>query len=216
MIVYKDRLLKKNSNRKLKLVLSTLVRVTTWLSNTGIAFHLLLIWLQSLVAIDSELRLTLFPSFCAQTSEVAVHAPFPRTGRFRSAALQDSIWNMLFCSYVIFVLRDEWLIEKLSNFSPILSKFSFHIMALKKNRDLLQPGKTSLRKVSYDSLWGFRFFCIFEKPWKNEATYLAVSQLPGSTIAIISAHVPGQHMWGDCGQGPEFKFSKTVQVGWSC
>ena len=68
MIVYKGRLLKKSSNRKSKLVLSTLV--TTWLSN--IAFHLQLIWLQTLVAIDSESRQTSFQSFCAQPSEVAV------------------------------------------------------------------------------------------------------------------------------------------------
>ena len=52
MNVYKGRLLKKSSNRKSKLVLSTLV--TTWLSN--IAFHLQLIWLQTLIAIDSEIR----------------------------------------------------------------------------------------------------------------------------------------------------------------
>ena len=68
MNVYKGRLLKKSSNRKSKLVLSTLV--TTWLSN--IAFHLRPIWLQTLVAIDSESRLASFPSFCAQPSEVAV------------------------------------------------------------------------------------------------------------------------------------------------
>ena len=30
---------------------------------SNIAFHLLLIWLQNLVEIDEELRLTLFPSF---------------------------------------------------------------------------------------------------------------------------------------------------------
>ena len=66
MNVYKGRLLKKPSNRKLKHILSTLVN--TWLSN--IAFHLRPIWLQTLVAIDSELRLTLFPSFCAPPSEV--------------------------------------------------------------------------------------------------------------------------------------------------
>ena len=59
---------KKNSNRKSKLVLSTLV--TAWFWN--IAFHLLLIWLQTLVAMDSESRLTSFPSFCASPSEVAV------------------------------------------------------------------------------------------------------------------------------------------------
>ena len=67
MNVYKGRLLKKSSNRKSKLVLSTLV--TTWLSN--ITFHLQLIWLQTLVAIDSESCLTPFPS-CALPSEVAV------------------------------------------------------------------------------------------------------------------------------------------------
>ena len=48
--------------------MSTLV--TTWLSN--IAFHLQSIWLQTLVAIDSESRLTSFPRFCAPPSEVAV------------------------------------------------------------------------------------------------------------------------------------------------
>ena len=51
-------------------------------------------------------------------------------------------------------------------------------------------------------LQGLRFFCIFEKSGKNEATDLAVSQLWGSTIAIISAHVPGQHMWASAGPGP--------------
>ena len=41
-----------------------------------------------------------------------------------------------------------------------------------------------------------------EKSGKNEATDLAVSQHRGSTIAIISAHVPGQHMWASAGPGP--------------
>ena len=68
MNVYKGRLIKKSSNQKSKLVLLTLV--TTWLSN--ITFHLLQIWLQTLVAIDSESRLTSFPSFCAPPSEVTV------------------------------------------------------------------------------------------------------------------------------------------------
>ena len=36
----------------------------------------------------------------------------------------------------------------------------------------------------------------------QEATDLAVSQLRGSTNAIISAHVPGQHMWASAGPGP--------------
>ena len=47
MIVHKEKLLRKSSNRKWKLDLSKLV--TTWLSN--IAFHLQPIWLQTLVAI---------------------------------------------------------------------------------------------------------------------------------------------------------------------
>ena len=67
MIVYKVRQLEKSSNRKLRLILSTLV--ATWIPN--IAFHLLPIWLQTLVVIDSESRLTLFPSFCAPPSQVA-------------------------------------------------------------------------------------------------------------------------------------------------
>ena len=73
MSVYKCKsssfeLLKKSSNLKSKIVLSMLV--TTWLSN--IVFHLQPIWLQALVAIDSESRLTSFPSCCTQPSEVAV------------------------------------------------------------------------------------------------------------------------------------------------
>ena len=78
MNVYKGRLLKKSSNQKSKLVLSTLV--TTWFSN--ITFHLWPIWMQTLIAIDSEIesesRQTSFPSFCTPPSEVA--------------ALFDSIW----------------------------------------------------------------------------------------------------------------------------
>ena len=49
----------------------------------------------------------------------------------------------------------------------------------------------SLRKVPYEALV---FFCIFEKSGINEATDLAVSELRGTTIAIISVHVPGPHM----------------------
>ena len=41
-------------------------------SNLSITFPLLLIWLQILVAIDSESCQTLFPIFCALTSEVTV------------------------------------------------------------------------------------------------------------------------------------------------
>ena len=53
---------------KIQAPLSTLV--STWRSN--IAFHLQVIWLQNVLAINLESRLTSFPSFCAQSSEVAV------------------------------------------------------------------------------------------------------------------------------------------------
>ena len=45
-------------------------------------------------------------------------------------------------------------------------------------------------------------FCILEKSGINEATDLAVSQLRGSTIAIISTHLPGLQMWASAGPGP--------------
>ena len=61
---------------------------------------------------------------------------------------------------------------------------------------------------------GLYFFrvCIFEKSGKNEATDLAVSQLLGSTIAIISAHVPGLQMWASASQGP----SSSSPKQWKC
>ena len=49
--------------------------------------------------------------------------------------------------------------------------------------------------------------------YRLEPRLLAVSQLQGSTVAIISANVPGPHV-GECGPGPESKFSKIVEVGW--
>ena len=67
-----------------------------------------------------------------------------------------------------------------------------------KFTEFLPARGKSLRK----SLTRPSFFCIFEKLGKNEATNLAVSQLRGSTVAIISAHVPGQHMWASAGPGP--------------
>ena len=77
---------------------------------------------QILVAIDSELRLTSFPSFCAQPSEVTAlfdwnlsRRPFLRQVVNTDLLLcTGSIRNMRFCSCVIFLLRDEWMIERLS------------------------------------------------------------------------------------------------------
>ena len=87
-------------------------------------------------------------SHCAVQFE-SEQTPFPRTGgkfsliiiqsrgEFQTCCFaQDLIWNMLFGSYVIFLLRDQWLIERLSdamgaalvgsNSLPIPPKFSFH------------------------------------------------------------------------------------------
>ena len=106
MHVYKDRLLEKSSNRKSKLVLTTLA--TGWLSI--IAFHLSQIWLETLVAIDSESRLTLFPSFCAQPTQVAVLFNSYLSRRPFLGQVVDL--DLLLCtafnsSYVIFLLRDQ-------------------------------------------------------------------------------------------------------------
>ena len=67
-----------------------------------------------------------------------------------------------------------------------------------------QPGAWALEK----SLKRLSFFCIFEKSGINKAIDLAVSQLWGSTIAIISADVPGLHMWASAGPGPTSSSSK--------
>ena len=93
--------------------MSTLV--TTWLSN--ITFHLLPIWLQTLVVIDSESRLKSFPCFCAPPCEVAVlfHSNLSRRpflGRVVDLGLLlctgfDS--QHAVCSYVIFLRRDHCL-----------------------------------------------------------------------------------------------------------
>ena len=66
-----------------------------------------------------------------------------------------------------------------------------------------------LRKVSYVA---FIFSVFSRNQEKMKATDLAVSQLQGSTICPCArpAHV------SKGGPGPEFKFSKTVEVGWSC
>ena len=138
MNVYKGRLPKKSSHWKSKLVLSTLV--TTWLSN--IALHLRPIWLQTLVAIDSESRLKSFPSFCVPPSEVAVlfysnlsRRPF--LGQVVDLDLMlctgfNSEHAVLFLCY-IFTQRPMILSEATgaalvgNNFSPMPSKFSFHM-----------------------------------------------------------------------------------------
>ena len=91
-------------------------------------------------------------------------------------------------------------------------KFNFKETHLVTLQQQLSPGHEPSKSV----LLGLLCFCIFEKSGINEATDHQVSQLRGFTIAIISAHVPGPHIVGECWPGPEFKFSKTVEVGWKC
>ena len=69
MIVYKGRLLKKIFKLKIN---ACPVKAGDYMACKNIAFHLLPIWLQTLVAINSESRLTLFTSFCVPPSEVAM------------------------------------------------------------------------------------------------------------------------------------------------
>ena len=69
------------------------------------------------------------------------------------------------------------------------------------------PGHEPLKSL----LRGVRFSCIFEKSGRNEATDLAVSQLRGSTIAIISAHVPGPQMWASAGPRPSSSSPKQCK-----
>ena len=146
MIVYKGRLLKKSSlaNQKLKLIQSTLV--TTWLSN--IAFHLLPIWLQTLVAIDSELCQTLFQSFCVLPSEVTVLfkwnlSRLPFLGQvvnldlLRCTRFNSEHVALFLCHNFTQSLMKDWKIQKTdghsgialvsTNFWPIPSTISFHI-----------------------------------------------------------------------------------------
>ena len=68
MIFYKEKLLRKSSNRKLKLDLSTLVTYMAFKHHIS----LLLIWLQTLVVINSESCQRSFPSICSPPSEVAL------------------------------------------------------------------------------------------------------------------------------------------------
>ena len=61
-------------------------------------------------------------------------------------------------------------------------------------------------------------YCIFQKSGKHQATDLAVSQLRGSIITTISAHVPGPHMWVSAGAGPsstspeQWKLDSCVKI----
>ena len=127
MNVYKRRLLKNSSNWKSKLDLS----------NT--AFHLQPLWLQTLVAIDSESHLTSFPSFCMPLSEVTVLFYWIWAGPFHRQVVN---LDLLLCKgfnseHIVFFLchiftwrpmtdrKIEQSYGHCNNFLPIPSKFHF-------------------------------------------------------------------------------------------
>ena len=116
MIVYKGRLLK-TFNWKLKLALSMLV--FTWFPS-NIAFHLLLIWLQNLVAGNSELRIVPGIAYCHLNSLCCLIQIWPDS-IFRDRLsieiccfAQDSIWNMRIVSMPYFYSKDLRMIERSS------------------------------------------------------------------------------------------------------
>ena len=128
MNIYKGRLLKKSSNRKSKLVLSIICNqfgCKLWLlSIQNYAWH-------CFQAFACRHLRSLHCSIQIWADALSSDRSSIQTCCFA----QDSIRNMWFCSYVIFLLRDEWMIERFSeamgaalvgnNFLPILWKFHF-------------------------------------------------------------------------------------------
>ena len=80
----------------------------------------------------------------------------------------------------------------------------------------------SLRNVFCDTHFFLYFFCFSKNLGKNVASChwhsKEVSQQLGNTMAIISAHTPGPHMWVSAGPTatvpprPYFKCSTTEEV----
>ena len=177
--------------------------VTTRLSNM-IAFHLRLIWLQTLVAIDSELRLTSFPSFARRHLKslrysiwIWADSLFSARSSIQTCCFaQDLIRNMWFCSYVVFWLSHQWMIERFSgamgealvgnNFVPIPSKISFH---MKKKRWLvaarnLQSIKTLLAlELSQCSKSGSMFKVFFKQASRGQQRLLRTRKRPVFVLA---------------------------------
>ena len=125
MIVYKGKLLKKSSNWKLKLVGA--LSCQRWSLLTGyMAFNYCNSFATALAANFScnpfRIIRHSFQAFapaiwsCCAVWFKSEQTPFSWTGGWFQPACcsQDSIQNMLFCSYVIFLLRDQWLIERWS------------------------------------------------------------------------------------------------------
>ena len=67
--------------------------------------------------------------------------------------------------------------------------------------------KKSLKRPSF-----LLYFPEIGKKRKHQATDLTVNQFQGSTIATISAHVPGQHLWASAGQVPSSSSPKQWKL----
>ena len=84
-------------------ILSSSLLWITGLSN--IAFHLQLLWLQTLVAINSESCQRLFPSFCSQPSEVNTLKPLLVAGFVGSRLL---LWQLPPTLWIHTLACDSW------------------------------------------------------------------------------------------------------------
>ena len=99
-------------NQKKKLVQS--MQISTWL-----AFYLWPIWLQSLAVIKSESSQRLIPSFWALPPEVAVLFDWnlSRCPLLRPVVDSDLLlctgFNLEHAVHVLFLLRDQWMIQRL-------------------------------------------------------------------------------------------------------
>ena len=71
-------------------------------------------WFIILLDIVSKLLCTTIWSSCAVSFE-SEQTPFPQALSIQICCFaQDSIENILLCSYVIFLIRDQWMIERLT------------------------------------------------------------------------------------------------------
>ena len=118
MIVYKGRLLKKSSNWKSKLILSKLVTTHSTVSfASDLVANFGCYRLRIMTDIISKLLRAAIWSRCAVLFE-SEQTLFSRTGPMLRSSInfccfaQDSIQNIRLCSYVIFLLTDQWLIER--------------------------------------------------------------------------------------------------------
>ena len=134
----------------------------------------------------------------------------------RSSQLQDSPAKLLGITRALVTGLYTWkgkgkikgkekiLLYSFKTSIPLKTGFGLHRGIL--NCCCRQPWAWALEK----SLKRPSFFLYFRER-KNEATDLAVSQLRGSAIAIISAHVAGPHMWASAGPGPSSSSPKQCK-----